>query len=801
MKLPNNRKLFLLLLLLIIAFPIFLLALKQTSDNRSRAATADKLEAEGGVIGGNVITKQDSLASDGGYIEFGTNGSISIGPQAVASTPLSSGTKFVSPTGTGTSCTQTNPCSLITGANNAVGGDVVFMRGGVYNINDFVNLNKNTTTNYITFESYPGENAILDGTNAPLAKDYIRLYGNYYKLRKFEVRNMPEQGIMIMGNHNIIDGIYTHHNKLSGINIYSPSSITDGSMGSYNTIQNVTSVDNSDAGITGGDFNDGGNADGIAISGGRDNLVLNVLVARNSDDGFDSWRSANSRVAYSISTGNGLANGNGIGFKLGGIAPSGNTQVDHSIAYDNRTGNFDPNGGENVTMLNVTSYNSRDYGVYAYPTTTIKNSISVGSPKGNIVGQNGPTTGTQSNNSWQRGGTPTFISTDPTSPNFLKPTAGGGFEDIGAYAGISSNPTATPTKLNSPTPSQPQTGTIYNIPTNIDDTGNTNVKSSLQSFIDSVPDGTANNPSIIKFPAGKTYQVNPGLSFKGKKYITIDGSGTPTTYGNTNGATIKETGGGTPSDSIFNVSQADHIIIKNINGYGSNPSPATVNAYSSSREYQMGVISYGGTNIEIANVIFDNLNGDGLYMSDYSNGSGAWSENIWMHNSTVKRNGRMGVAWIAANNVTIENNSFSDIALDVWDFEPNYSNQGANGATMKNNVVGDYGWSTIYSGYLAEDANVGTYANITIEGNTINGVSKSNNFAALSIDFDSAPAKTGTFIVRNNVTKNAKASPPYPVSLRNVSSPVLQNNTGNLTSGSFYTDAGENGTITSSGNN
>ena len=55
-----------------------------------------------------------------------------IGPQPVASTPLSSGTKFASPTGSGSTCSVAAPCSLATVVGLVVPGDVVFLRGGVY---------------------------------------------------------------------------------------------------------------------------------------------------------------------------------------------------------------------------------------------------------------------------------------------------------------------------------------------------------------------------------------------------------------------------------------------------------------------------------------------------------------------------------------------------------------------------------------------------------------------------------------------------------------------------------------------
>ncbi len=57
-------------ILLLIALPLLLIVVKQRTDNRSRAAAPDQLEAEGGVLGGNAVAKADSLASGGQYVEF-----------------------------------------------------------------------------------------------------------------------------------------------------------------------------------------------------------------------------------------------------------------------------------------------------------------------------------------------------------------------------------------------------------------------------------------------------------------------------------------------------------------------------------------------------------------------------------------------------------------------------------------------------------------------------------------------------------------------------------------------------------
>lgn len=58
------------IVIMLIALPLLLLAVRKNQDNRSSAAAADKLEAEGGVIGGNAQNKSDQTASGGQYIAF-----------------------------------------------------------------------------------------------------------------------------------------------------------------------------------------------------------------------------------------------------------------------------------------------------------------------------------------------------------------------------------------------------------------------------------------------------------------------------------------------------------------------------------------------------------------------------------------------------------------------------------------------------------------------------------------------------------------------------------------------------------
>ncbi|OGH48230.1 MAG: hypothetical protein A3A51_04395 [Candidatus Levybacteria bacterium RIFCSPLOWO2_01_FULL_39_10] len=61
------------ILILVIVLPLTLLLIKQSQDPRGRAEAPDKLEIEKGVLAGSVEVKQDSQASGGQYVLFGTS--------------------------------------------------------------------------------------------------------------------------------------------------------------------------------------------------------------------------------------------------------------------------------------------------------------------------------------------------------------------------------------------------------------------------------------------------------------------------------------------------------------------------------------------------------------------------------------------------------------------------------------------------------------------------------------------------------------------------------------------------------
>lgn len=378
-----------------------------------------------------------------------------IGATDVAATPRSRGTIFVSPSGKGTGRTAEDPCGfdsldLYKGRLKVKPGDVVFFRGGIYKFSlegaRRVYLKGGTATAPVVYESYPGERAIFDGsfvstedTRAePWREGRLQLRGEYAILRRVEVRNMPQYGIRIFGNHNIVEGCRVHDNHLSGIEIanFRDGFSTKDTGGSHNIVRNNWVYGNSDVGLTHGNFGDGDNADGITIHSGVDNLISHNTVFANSDDGIDTWKSMKTIVEHNLVFGHGKdPRGNGNGIKLGGAgkdSPLGAGAVArHNLVYSNKRHGINTNSGKNVRIERNTAFNNGGFGYTAMNDTILEGNLSFRNKSGHVGWSRGKR---QTDNSWQKPGSVRFLSTDPTSPDFLKPVAGGGFDAVGAYA-------------------------------------------------------------------------------------------------------------------------------------------------------------------------------------------------------------------------------------------------------------------------------------------------------------------------------------------------------------------------------
>jgi parallel beta-helix repeat protein len=128
--------------------------------------------------------------------------------------------------------TMTSPfATLNRAAQAAAPGDTVNVRGGTYLLQQPQWLgNSGTAAARIVFQSYPGETAILDGSQLPANTDALSIGGQYVDLKGFEVRNATHNGIVVWGgSHDRILNDVVHDNQYSGIysGYSSPNVVSD----------------------------------------------------------------------------------------------------------------------------------------------------------------------------------------------------------------------------------------------------------------------------------------------------------------------------------------------------------------------------------------------------------------------------------------------------------------------------------------------------------------------------------------------------------------------------------------------
>ncbi len=267
------------------------------------------------------------------------------------------------------------------------------------------------------------------------------------------------------------------------------------------------------------------------------------------------------------------------------------------------------------------------------------------------------------------------------------------------FAATASTSDVAPTPVVTPMPDAtstfvPKTDGIA-VPSTIDATGASDVASALQRWLATVPDG-----SQVDFKPGGTYRLSRALEIGTDRHgLTLEG----------NGATLKSSGDSSSQSSLFIVSGAG-IRILNFNLVGNSPAPGT---YLSGQEYAYGVLAYGASNLEVANVTIRDVYGDGLMVSN-------WSDAIWFHDSHVLSAGRNGATILAGRNVTIEHVAFDECGWATFDIEPWESSGGATNVIFRNNTAGT--WNGKSGFFFGADGVIGSnVSDIVVSGNTITG--------------------------------------------------------------------------------
>ena len=214
----------------------------------------------------------------------------------------------------------------------------------------------------------PGERPVFDFAAQPRDQSSARglqISGSYWHLRGLDVINAGDNCIHISGSHNTIERVVTHGCSDSGVQITANSSEAgDATRAAHNRVLNCDSYDNYDA------ANQGENADGFAakLYIGPGNVFRGCRAWNNADDGWDlfasddvvviedCWAMANGKIGASQNN----TNGDGNGFKLGGAARAGDTnmggavhQVRGCASIENRACGFTRNNNTVLPELSM----------------------------------------------------------------------------------------------------------------------------------------------------------------------------------------------------------------------------------------------------------------------------------------------------------------------------------------------------------------------------------------------------------------------------------------------------------------
>ena len=291
---------------------------------------------------------------------------------------------YVSPSGKSTAAgTQNAPMDLLTAINSISAGYTIWMEEGIYKAYELYGApividesNSGAEGAYKTISSINGGTVTIDFSGmAELGSNRgIVLDGSYWHFYDIDICNAGDNGMLLSGDNNIIELCQFYANHDSGLQIsrYNTSADTIDLWPSNNLILNCTAFDNKDEATC-------ENADGFAakLTCGEGNVFDGCISYCNSDDGWDLYAkpatgstgvvTIKNSVAFGngkLTNGEGSANGDMNGFKLGGSNKQCPTPhvVTNCIAFNNGATGFTDNGnGGAVTLTNCTSVNNGMY--------------------------------------------------------------------------------------------------------------------------------------------------------------------------------------------------------------------------------------------------------------------------------------------------------------------------------------------------------------------------------------------------------------------------------------------------------
>lgn len=216
---------------------------------------------------------------------------------------------------------------------------------------------------------------------------------------------------------------------------------------------------------------------------------------------------------------------------------------------------------------------------------------------------------------------------------------------------------------------------VYTPDSSIDKTGAQDVTEALQAFINRVPDN-----AIVSFPSGARYRIEGTLLFKNRQNLIIDGNGAM--FFATDPVGTRVGSGGPRSRQQFSLEEVTDVTIRNLVIKGAHVNGGQDDdAYVSQYEAQHGINIVDSENIEVYGNNITEVFGDFVYV--------AKSNDVYIHDNFMRRNGRQGIGIGSGENIRIEKNDIADTRRATIDLEPLTANGFVRNVYIRNNKIGD----------------------------------------------------------------------------------------------------------------
>jgi hypothetical protein len=251
----------------------------------------------------------------------------------------------------------------------------------------------------------------------------------------------------------------------------------------------------------------------------------------------------------------------------------------------------------------------------------------------------------------------------------------------------------------------PVTTRTVTVPDTIDATGTTEVSAALNTFIESVPDG-----SIISFPTGATYLLNEGIQISKRHNLVFAGDGTTlrvsaAAAGNNALASPFAIGFLFPDHDWYG--GCTDIVIHDFILVGNDATPGT---FTEGWEYEANLQIFDADRVEIYGITGSAAPGDFIHCEQV-NGA-------WIHDNHAISTGRNGISVISGSGILAEDCAFDASGFITFDVEPNGVNDASSDVTFRNCTAGTYG--NYFSAVVP--ANTGAIIDgVVFDGNTVTG--------------------------------------------------------------------------------